>query len=325
MESPCPRAFSRRTFVIAAGSAAFASGLIGMDGIVGARAAMPLRRWRGTVLGADGSIVMAHHDASTADRLLGECLNEVRRLEAILSLYRPDSALSRLNRTGDLHAPPLELVELLSLAATLWRSTGGAFDPTVQTLWTIAARAAVEQKPPRDDAIEGALRRVGFGNVDIATRRIRFARPGMACTLNGIGQGYIADRVADRLREAGRDHVLVDLGEIQSVGGHPRGRPWRVGIDGAPGLVLSLADQAAATSLGAATPLTADGARNHLFHPHTGASPDPRAGVTVTARRAVLADGLSTALALMDPAHDRALEYRFGATIARWLTRDIRD
>lgn len=309
---------SRRTFVITAGQAAFGFGLLGLVGIGDARAATPLRRWRGTTLGADASILMAHEDAAVADRLLRDCLQEVHRLESIFSLYRSESVLNQLNRTGDLRWPPIELVELLSMAASLWRATSGAFDPTVQTLWAASAGALAERRRLAEAEIESALRLVGFDQLEIAPRRIRFARPGMACTLNGIAQGYIADRVANRLREAGLNHVLVDLGEVRAVGDHPQNRPWRIKIDRALDLAISLDDRALATSLGAATPLSADGTRNHLFHPSTGASPDPRAGVTVTAERAVLADGLSTALALLEPAHDLALEQRFDVRITRW-------
>ena len=52
----------------------------------------------------------------------------------------------------------------------------------------------------------------------------------MAVTLNGIAQGYITDRVADLLRAEGLEKVMIDLGEIRTLGDHPEGRPWRVGL-----------------------------------------------------------------------------------------------
>ncbi len=65
-----------------------------------ARAAPLLRVWSGTALGCDATLQIHHPDPATADRLIEASLAEVRRLEAIMSLYRPDSALSRLNRDG---------------------------------------------------------------------------------------------------------------------------------------------------------------------------------------------------------------------------------
>ena len=70
-------------------------------------------------------------------RLVERSLAEVRRLEAVFSLYREDSALVALNRHGVLVAPPADLVALLAECRRYWELTGGAFDPTVQALWML--------------------------------------------------------------------------------------------------------------------------------------------------------------------------------------------
>src|SRR6185369_2921964 len=69
--------------------------------------------WRGTALGAQASLRLYHPDRAEAWRLVAECVAELERLEGVFSLYRPDSALSRLNRAGALDAPPFDLVVLL--------------------------------------------------------------------------------------------------------------------------------------------------------------------------------------------------------------------
>ena len=97
-----------------------------------AAAATPLVTWRGQALGAAASITLAHPDRALAQRLLAACAAEIQRLERIFSLYRPDSAISRLNAAGRLEAPPLELVELLARCAELSALTHGTFDATVQ-------------------------------------------------------------------------------------------------------------------------------------------------------------------------------------------------
>src|SRR4029453_9762991 len=56
------------------------------------------------------------------------------------------------------------------------------------------------------------------------------ARPGRAISLNGIAQGYISDAIADMLRNEGFESAVVDLGEYRTIGRHPAGRPWRIGI-----------------------------------------------------------------------------------------------
>jgi thiamine biosynthesis lipoprotein len=188
--------------------------------------------------------------------------------------------------------------------------SGGAFDVTVQPLWELyaahfAARPDDLAGPPAD-RIEAARRRVDYRAVALDGARIRFLRPGIAVTLNGIAQGYITDRVADLLRAAGFASVLVQLGE--TLAGAPRsdGQPWRVGIPDpfAPDRVIETlagVDVGIATSSGRATRFDASGRHHHLFDPTTGQSAERCASVTVLAPRATTADALSTALAVLPP------------------------
>src|SRR5688500_15789073 len=116
----------RRMIVIAAsaaGSAWFASGRF-------AQANGPVR-WQGSALGAQVSIEIHHPDRTEAERLVERCVLEVRRLEQQFSLYRADSAISMLNRTGVLVAPDADMVALLQTSLYFAEITGGAFDPTV--------------------------------------------------------------------------------------------------------------------------------------------------------------------------------------------------
>src|SRR5690606_33904156 len=122
----------------------------------------------------------------------------IARLERIFSLYRADSDLCRLNRDGRHDAPPLELVELLSLAASVSAASGGAFDVTVQPLWLrYAEHFAAVDADPAGPALDDLLALVDWRGVSVDAGRVALARPGMAITLNGIAQGYITDRVAD--------------------------------------------------------------------------------------------------------------------------------
>ena len=82
-----------------------------------ARAAPGLRVWSGTALGCDATLQIHHPDPTIADRLIAASLAEVERLERVMSLYRPDSALSRLNRDGVVDDPPIDLVRVSRKAA----------------------------------------------------------------------------------------------------------------------------------------------------------------------------------------------------------------
>jgi thiamine biosynthesis lipoprotein len=300
------RAATRRRF-IAISAAACGLPLLRMP----ARAAAPtLRVWRGAALGADATLQINHPDATAADRLILACLAEMRRLEAVMSLYDPNSALARLNRDGILEDPPLDLVRVLSESAVFHALTDGAFDVTVQPLWDLYAAHFSQTDPdpagPKPEAVQSALARVGQSSLEVSASRIRFLRPGMAATLNGIGQGYITDRIVELLRATGVDHALVDMGEMRAIGGHPAGGPWRVGLEAprGPGQIaerVALADRAVATSGGYGTEFDAAGRFNHIIDPASGGTSWRYGAVSVIAATATEADALSVAFDLMPP------------------------
>ena len=269
---------------------------------------VPTRVWRGVALGADASLTIAHPDPAEADRLIALSLEEVSRLERVFSLYRADSALRRLNRDGVLDAPPTDLVRLLAQAAAFGRSTGGAFDPTVQPLWQLYAghfaRPGADPAGPPAGAVRAARALVDVRALRVEPDHIAFAAPGMAVTLNGIAQGYITDRVTERLKAEGMDRVLVDMGELRALGHHPSGRPWTVGLADPADPdrtveTLELADSALATTGGYGTRFDAAGRFAHLFDPASGACAANWQAVTVQAPDATTADALSTALSVV--------------------------
>lgn len=259
--------------------------------------------WRGTALGAASSLTLYHPDKKEARRVLESALAEIRRLEQVFSLYRADSAISRLNRDGRLEAPPLELVELLGQARSLSELTDGAFDVTVQPLWRLHvdhfARVGADPGGPDRLALARALALVDYRAMRVSSDAIAFERPRMAITLNGIAQGTITDRVATLLRRAGFERVLIDLGEIRALGRHPDGRPWMAGIADPEDKTkllqeLTLDNRALATSAAAGLRFEPSGRYHHLFDPRSGRSSQLHASVSVLASSASVADGLST-------------------------------
>lgn len=276
--------------------------------VAAADSAQHLHVWRGVALGADATIQLHHPDSVAAKSLIRQALAEVRRLERVFSLYDRQSSLSTLNRDGHLDGPPLELVELLGQCERFSRLTGGAFDATVQPLWTLYAthfsKPYADPAGPAPMSVATTLRRIGHADVSVGADRIRFLRAGIAITLNGIAQGYVTDRVVDLLRQRGIDRSLVDMGEIRALGGRPLGGPWDVGLEdpsqrGNVAQHVMLDNQAVATSTGQATPLDAAERFNHIFDPGTGASSWRYRSVSVVADTACTADALSTAFSLM--------------------------
>ena len=238
--------------------------------------------WHGTVLGARASIQLHHPDRAFARKLIRRARFEIERLEQVFSLYRRDSAVSRLNRQGFLDQPPLDLVRLLADARHYSELTDGAFDITVQPLWELYAQhfgsIGDAAKGPGQDRVVEVLARVDHKAVLNDPACITFEKPYMAITLNGIAQGYITDRVAEMFRREGLSDVLIDLGELRALGRHAAGRPWSVGLEDPRDQTrmldaFKLNDAAMATSAGHGTRFDAGGEHHHLFEPSTGRSP----------------------------------------------------
>ncbi len=264
----------------------------------GARASGINARWRGVALGAPAQMTLAGVTPSQGAPVFAAMEAEIARLEGIFSLYRPKSALARLNRDGFLAHPAPELLDVLSLSQTVWAASDGQFDPTIQPLW----RALAERRSA--DEIARARATMGWSHVRWDTGAVRLTRPGMALTFNGVAQGYITDRIAALLSQYGFHDVLVDMGEVRATGQRSDGQPWRAGIAAPDGEILhlvQLADRALATSAPMGTVLDLATNSGHILSPL--AQPvAPNRLVSVSAPGAGLADALSTAACLL-PGH----------------------
>lgn len=281
---------------------AAATGLIGMP----ARAA-ELYEWRGIALGAEAAIYLVHPDAKA---ITERAALEIARMEGIFSLYRDDSALARLNRDGRLDAPPFELLECLSLCGQVHRATEGAFDPTVQPLWSLYAERYSAGQAPTVPEIEKARALVGWSKVAFAGDKI-ILQPGMALTLNGVAQGWIADHIASMLRDEGLKDVLVNTGEFMGLGRASNGAGWPVTL--IEGGKVSLDSRGLATSSALGTVFDAKGQVGHILDPRTGSpAQGPWSAVSVSAPTAALADALTTAMCLLQTRDEvEALGARF--------------
>lgn len=242
----------------------------------------------GIALGAKVTLRMQHRDARDIAAL---AMAELRRLEAIFSLYLPDSALSRLNRNGALADPPFELLECLTLAGAVHARSGGRFDPTVQPLWLAQAAATERGQPLSTDERAKAKALTGWQDVSLSAHAITLRR-GMALTLNGIAQGFVADRVAAFLAGHGLTNALIDTGEMVALSG----AAWPVHLADRE---IRLQDRALATSSPLGMTFGGDGATSHILDPATGHPVQSRwRSISVSAPSAALADALSTAACL---------------------------
>ncbi|OWU81743.1 NosX protein [Oceanicola sp. 22II-s10i] len=292
--------FSRRRF-IAMSAATLAAGRASAAG-------REVAYWRGQALGARAEIALCGISQAEAASLFDGLELELSRIESLFSLYRTDSALAQLNRDQILRNPDPAMLHLLSEARAVFTATEGAFDPTVQPLFDLHARAFGEGRRFGADEVQHARRRVGFQHVSLSPQAIRFQRGGMALTLNGIAQGYATDRLASLLKSAGLRDILVNAGEIRALGD---GQGWRVSIPG--GRTVTLKDHAIATSDVSGTLVDPVAGIGHIFDPRRDAQLT-FGPVSICHDSAAIADAASTAAVLMSPS-ERDLLRPLGAKI----------
>jgi FAD:protein FMN transferase len=254
-------------------------------------------------LGTQVTLSVFHPEARTAEAAITRAFKELDRVEDILSLYRSNSQVSRLNRTGHLDDAHPYLLEVLKTAADMSRLSNGAFDVTVQPLYLLHAENAKLGRRPSAAAMKETLAKVGWEQIEVKGSSVHLHGKGVEITLNGIAQGFAADVVNRVLREEGIEHALIDTGEIGAVGHHVEKESWTIGIkhpreSGDFLAMADLKDRSLATSGDYETRFGDGYEHHHLLNPGTGQSPLELSSVTVAAPNALLADALSTTLFL---------------------------
>lgn len=285
-----------------------------------AAASAPGLAWRERALLGFGTTLWlraGHADGAVADRALDAAVALLRHIERQMSLFDPNSALQRLNRDGVLAQPDPHLVAVLLQAQAVAARSGGAFDVTVQPLWATWQQAQAAGRRPTADALARARERVDWRRLQVSAHDIRFTRPGMALTLNGIAQGYAAEQARTLLRSHGITAALLDCGEWAPVGHAPDGQPWRLGLasprDSARLLRTLAADgRGIAVSTDATLRFGADDRDHHILDPHTGRSPQHLSAVVVAAPSTTLADALTKVLFMGTAEQALALARQWG-------------
>jgi FAD:protein FMN transferase len=272
--------------------------------------------WQGEVLDALSEVTLWHTDAALCRRTILKMRAEIARFERIFSLYQPESEISRLNAAGVLMRPAPELRGLIEESQRFGIMSAGAFDISVQPLWQLYEAHFWSHAHIVSDIVaraqDVARELVDFRRIETGAGRIAFTREGMGITLNSVAQGFVTDAIADMLRNEGFESAVVDLGEFRTLGRHPDGHAWRIGIRDALAAgdvdrVIELDDMALAVSGGYGTTFEPSGHFHHIFDPQTGASANKLADVAVIGPRATAANALAVAICVIGEERAQAL------------------
>jgi len=222
----------------------------------------------------------------------GATLARMAELEGQLTRHRTESEVGRLNAHGFVAQPSAALLDVLALAREMHTLGDGAFDVTMLPL--LEAYRAAQPALPDEATLADALARVGQHALRVGDHEVRFERPGMSISLDGVGKGYIVDEGVAVLKRHGFSEVLVEAGgDLMATG-----RRWRIGVRDprASQLMMRIGaqDVAVATSGDYFQPFTRDLSQHHILDPRTGRSSPELASATVMAPTAARADALAT-------------------------------
>ncbi len=165
-----------------------------------------------------------------------EALEEIDRVEAQLSIYRPDSQINRANHRAAIEPVRLEptVFELLQRCEILSQWTEGAFDITLGPLMRCWGFMGDTGDIPADESIQKARELVGMRRIQLDPDRatIQFDREGAMLDLGSIGKGYALDRAKEILEANGVQSALLHGGTstVATISAPPDQDAWKIAL-----------------------------------------------------------------------------------------------
>ncbi len=247
-----------------------------------------------------------------AENVIRQAFEEIERLETVLSEWRDDSDISKVNsRAGKkpvkVSPDALRVVDA-GMDVSAW--SRGAFDLSWAALWGLYDFRPDSIKIPTPEEIKPRLALINYKNIRVSKKyqTVYLRKRGMAIGTGGIAKGYALDHAGAILRGAGIDNYMIFGGGQVQVHGKRDGRPWRVGIQHPRDTGRYFA---ALESTGASFSTSGDyenavfdgeGRRwHHIIDTKTGLPGDKSLSVTIMTSEGIYADALSTAAFLLGP------------------------
>jgi thiamine biosynthesis lipoprotein len=279
-------------------------------------------------MGSAYAIVAYGGDANALPATVQAAFDEVDRIDRLMSHYKADSPLSRINREASGGPVPVEaeLFDFIAEALRYSRESDGAFDVTVGPLMKTWGFFRGEGRLPTEDELREVRQRIGYRHLvlDAAARTIRFGRPGMELDLGGIAKGYAVDRAVAVLRGKGVLAALVSAGgsTVYGLGAPPGARAWDVEIQDPvharkAALTVPLRNRALSVSGSYEKSFEVDGVRySHIMDPRTGRPVQGLLSVAVLTSDGTAGDALDNVLFVQGVDAGRATVERLPGTEA---------
>ncbi len=258
-------------------------------------------------------------DAEALPRTVNDALDEVDRIDRLMSHYKADSELSRINAEAATHPVRVnpELFDLIAESTRYNHESGGAFDITVGPLMKAWGFFGGDGRMPGEAELAAARRLVGSAHVrvNLAERTIAFDQPGVELDLGGLAKGYAVDRVVTLLRQRNVSAALISAGgsTIYGLGAPPARDGWDVQIQdpidaNKVALTVTLRDRALSVAGTSEKSFESGGVRySHIMDPRTGRPVQGLLSVAVLAPSGTAGDALDDAFFVLGPERTRQL------------------
>lgn len=270
-----------------------------------------------TAMGTNVHFIAYTNEQVNAEQIraaMGRALAEMKRLELILSEWRSDSEVGKVNASPEqwVKVGP-ETLAVITRGLDEGKASKGAFDITFQAmsgLWKFGSAAEDEPKVPPKADIERLRKLVDYRKVEVDTAQqaVKLGKD-QKIGLGGIAKGYIVDRAAAVMKQAGLSAFLVQAGgDLYGAGRKPDGSAWISGIqdpralEGVYFATIELTDHAFSTAGDYARSYVIDKRRyHHIIDPKTGYPATASRSVTVWAEDATTADAIDDSVFILGP------------------------
>lgn len=262
------------------------------------------------LMGSAFSLGIVAKNQTIANYWLQKGVDELKRIEALLSEYRPDSVTAFINNLVDNEplAIPEEVLLLIRRSNEISKLTRGAFDITSSPLKKIYSFNNAAFEFPENEIIKKAISSVGYQNlvIDGKNGTITKLKPNMHISFNAIGKGYASDCVKKLWQQNRIESGFINAsGDLCAFGKKADGTCWRVGIANPdnkikPMLYIPINNRSVATSGNYEQFFLWKGKRySHNINPKTGLPLHGIKSVTIVSPSAELSDALATAVYVM--------------------------
>jgi thiamine biosynthesis lipoprotein len=247
-------------------------------------------------------------------------VDEIRRIEALMTTWRPDSELSRVNAAAGKGKIVVssETFDVIATSIHTSEISEGTFDITFESLhglWKFDQD--LDPHPPTPAQVKALLPRVGYRHVhlDPTAHTVFLDQEGTKISLGGIAKGYAVDKAAGVLQRAGIETFFVQAGgDLYTRGKKPDGTEWSAGVrdprgpDGSYFALLRVSDHAFSTAGDYERSYVVGGKRyHHIIDPRTGYPATASRSVTIWAKTALEADAIDDAVFILGPEKGLAL------------------